>query len=83
MIGQRSRPSGSDQRDCGRPGFRGCWRSMRVLVSADLPGPALDALRAAHEVEVGPNPRGLGHEGILARIAGADALVTLVTDRVD
>jgi len=55
----------------------------RVLVSAPLPGPAVELLRAAHEVEVGADPVGLGREGILARVAACDALVTLVTDRVD
>ncbi|MFT3764937.1 MAG: D-glycerate dehydrogenase [Minicystis sp.] len=54
-----------------------------VLVSAPLPGPAVDLIRAAHHVDVGPDPIGLGHAGLLARIADRDALVTLVTDRVD
>ena len=55
----------------------------KVLVSAPLPGPAVELLRAAHEVLVGADPIGLGREGILARVAGCDALITLVTDRVD
>jgi glyoxylate reductase len=55
----------------------------KILVSAPLPGPALDLLRAAHDVDVGADPTGLGHAGILARVGPCDALVTLVTDRVD
>ncbi len=55
----------------------------RVLVSAPLPGDALNALRAAHEVDVGEDPRGLGKAGIVARASGAEALLTLVTDRID
>jgi glyoxylate reductase len=55
----------------------------RVLVSAPLPGPAVASLRSAHEVVVGVDPVGLGREGILAQVSGCDALVTLVTDRVD
>ena len=55
----------------------------KVLVSAALPGPALDLLRAHHDVEVGPEPIGLGREGLLARIADAAALITRVSDRVD
>jgi glyoxylate reductase len=54
-----------------------------VLVSAPLPGPAVDLIRAQHAVTVGESPQGLGREGILTRIADFDALVTLVTDRVD
>ncbi len=55
----------------------------KVLVSAPLPGPAVERLRAAHEVDAGDDPIGLGKGGILARAEGIDALVTLVTDRVD
>ena len=54
----------------------------RVLISAPLPGPAVERMRAAHDVEVGADPIGLGREGILARIAPCEALVTLVTDHV-
>ena len=55
----------------------------RVLVSAPLPGSAVDLLRAAHAVDVGADPIGLGRTGILARVGPCDALVTLVTDRID
>ncbi len=55
----------------------------KVLVSMTLPGPALELLRAHHEVEVGPDPVGLGRDGILARIGDAAALITRVSDRVD
>jgi glyoxylate reductase len=55
----------------------------KVLVSAVLPGPALDLLRRSHDVEVGPEPIGLGREGLLARIADAAAVITRVSDRVD
>jgi glyoxylate reductase len=55
----------------------------KVLVSAPLPGPAVARIAAAHDVEVGADPRGLGRDGILARVAPCDAIVTLVTDRVD
>lgn len=55
----------------------------RVIVSAHLPGPALPALREAHDVVVGDDPTGLGKDGILALAGDADALVTIVTDRVD
>src|SRR3954463_1473705 len=55
----------------------------KVLVSAALPGPALDLLRAHHDVEVGPEPVGLGRDGLLARIGDAAAVITRVSDRVD
>ena len=55
----------------------------KVLVSMNLPGPALDLLRAHHDVEVGPEPAGLGRDGLLARVGDAAALITRVSDRVD
>jgi glyoxylate reductase len=55
----------------------------RILISADLPGPALGLLRAEHEIEVGPVPTGLGQGRILERIANFDALISIVTDRID
>lgn len=59
----------------------------RVLVSAPLPGPAVDSLRGLHDVQVGSEPTGLGRDGSLAVLGepggDIDALITIVTDRVD
>lgn len=59
----------------------------RVLVSAPLPGPAVDSLRAIHDVRSGTSPEGLGREGILAALGDlkgdVEAVITVVTDRVD
>jgi glyoxylate reductase len=55
----------------------------KVLVSAVLPGPALDLLRLHHDVDVGEDPIGLGREGLIARIRDAAAVITRVSDRVD
>lgn len=55
----------------------------RILVTRELPGSALDRLRAAHTVEVWegslpPTP------GVLReRAAAVEGLLTMVTDRVD
>ncbi len=59
---------------------------MKVVVSAPLPGPAVDRLRAEHEVIVGDSPYGLGRDALMALgsshrdIAG---LVTHLADRID
>lgn len=55
----------------------------KVLVSAALPGDALAHLESLHEVEIGDAPTGLGREGILARIGNKQALVSLLSDRID
>jgi glyoxylate reductase len=55
----------------------------RVVVTRELPFPALDRLRAAHEVEVWPE-RGPPPPAALRELAApADALLTMLTDRVD
>ncbi|MEZ4297982.1 MAG: NAD(P)-dependent oxidoreductase, partial [Polyangiaceae bacterium] len=55
----------------------------KVLVSGPLPGPDLARLRAAHDVEIGDSPQGLGREGFLARLADHEAILPFVTDTVD
>ena len=55
----------------------------RVMVTRELPFPALDRLKAAHEVEVWPEPSAPPPEVLRERAAHADALLTMLTDRVD
>jgi glyoxylate reductase len=56
---------------------------MRVFVTRELPGGAVDRLRADHEVEVWPErlppPRG----ELLARAPELEGLLSLLTDRID
>ena len=59
-------------------------RAMRrVFVSRDLPFPALDRLRAEHEVDVWEERTPPPPEELLERAQRADALLTTVTERVD
>jgi glyoxylate reductase len=55
----------------------------RCFVTRSLPGPALDRLRAEHEVEVWADRLPPAYEELSARAANADGLLTLLTDRVD
>jgi glyoxylate reductase len=55
----------------------------RVLITRPLPFPAVAALAAEHDVEVLPGPLPPAPEVLRARVAGADALLCLLTDRVD
>ncbi len=55
----------------------------RVFVSRDLPFPALDRLRAAHEVDVWEERTPPPPDALLARAQQTDALLTTVTERVD
>jgi glyoxylate reductase len=55
----------------------------RCFVTRSLPGPALDRLRARHDVDVWPQRLPPPYEELVARAAGVEGLLTLLTDRVD
>jgi glyoxylate reductase len=55
----------------------------RCFVTRSLPGPALDRLRARHDVDVWPARLPPPYEELVARAAGVEGLLTLLTDRVD
>jgi glyoxylate reductase len=55
-----------------------------IVVMRRIPEPALEALReAGHEVRVSPHDRPLSTEELHEAAAGADAILTLLHDRVD
>jgi glyoxylate reductase len=55
----------------------------RCFVTRNLPGDALDRLRAEHQVEVWPEPNPPPREALLAGVAEAEGLLSLLTDRID
>jgi glyoxylate reductase len=55
----------------------------KVFVTRKLPFDALDRLRAAHDVEVWPEPNPPPPAALRQQAARADALLTMLTDRVD
>jgi glyoxylate reductase len=56
----------------------------RILVSAPLVGEALDSLRrAGHELRVGEAPTGLTRAELERELPWADALVSLLSNRID
>jgi glyoxylate reductase len=57
--------------------------TARIFVSRQLPEPALEILRAAGDVWLSPHDRPLTVAELHAAVAGADAAVTLLHDRVD
>jgi glyoxylate reductase len=57
--------------------------TARIFVSRQLPEPALEVLRAAGDVWLSPHDRPLTVAELYAAVAGADAAVTLLHDRVD
>src|SRR5262245_30494274 len=55
----------------------------RCFVARDLPGEGLERLRTAHEVVVWPEPSPPPREALLAGVAEAAGLLSLLTDPVD
>ena len=55
----------------------------RVVVTGRIPEAALEKLRAEHEVDAWAGPESISREELLRRVAGADAVVSLLTERID
>ena len=55
----------------------------RVVVTGKVPDAALEKLRAEHEVDAWTGPESISREELLRRVAGADAIVSLLTERID
>ncbi|QDY66684.1 D-glycerate dehydrogenase [Glutamicibacter halophytocola] len=55
----------------------------KVVVTGRIPEAALEKLRAEHEVDAWDGEQSISREELLAKVPGADALVTLLTERVD
>ncbi len=55
----------------------------RVVVTGRIPDAAIEKLRAEHEVDAWTGPEAISREELLRRVAGADAIVSLLTERVD
>jgi len=56
---------------------------MNVYVTRRIPQENLDLLGSRHQVEVNPHDRALTRDELLAAVRGRDAVITLLTDRVD
>ncbi len=55
----------------------------RVVVTGRIPEAAIEKLRAEHEVDAWEGSESIGREELLRRVAGADAVVSLLTERID
>jgi glyoxylate reductase len=55
----------------------------RVVVTGRVPQPALEKLRASHDVDAWEGSESISREELLRRVAGADAIVSLLTERID
>ena len=55
----------------------------RVVVTGRIPETALENLRANHDVIAWESEGSISREELLRRVAGADAIVSLLTERVD
>ena len=55
----------------------------KIVVTGRIPEVAVERLRAEHEVDAWSAAEAISREELLTRVAGADALLTLLTERVD
>jgi lactate dehydrogenase-like 2-hydroxyacid dehydrogenase len=54
-----------------------------VYITRMIPQETIDFLRQFHDVEVNPHDRALTREELLQQVRGRDAVITLVTDKID
>ena len=55
----------------------------RVVVTGKVPAVAVERLRAAHDVDAWDSESPIARSELLSRVKGADAVVSLLTERVD
>ncbi len=55
----------------------------RIVVTGRVPDAAIEKLRAEHDVDAWPGPESIGREELLRRVAGTDAVLSLLTERID
>jgi glyoxylate reductase len=55
----------------------------RVVVTGRVPEPALESLRAEHDVWMHDDTSPISREALLQAVGGADALVSLLTEKID
>jgi glyoxylate reductase len=55
----------------------------RVVITGRIPETAIEKLRAEHDVDAWTGSESIGREELLHRVAGADAVVSLLTERID
>ena len=55
----------------------------KIVVTGRIPEVAVEMLRAEQEVDAWSDAESIGRDELLSRVVGADALVTLLTERVD
>lgn len=58
-------------------------KRSNIYLTRMIPQENIDALRQHHDVEVNPHDRALTPEELLQAVRGRDAVITLLTDRVD
>ena len=56
---------------------------MKIVITGRIPETAVEQLRAEHEVDAWSAAEAISRDELLSRVAGADALLTLLTERVD
>ncbi|MDN5761937.1 MAG: D-glycerate dehydrogenase [Microlunatus sp.] len=55
----------------------------RIVVTGRVPEPAVESLRAAHDVDGHESTEPISRDALLRKVSGADALVSLLTERID
>lgn len=56
---------------------------MRIFITRHIPGKALELLKQSHEVDIWAGPGAIPHNELLKRVVGVDAILSLLTEKID
>jgi len=56
---------------------------LKVFITRSIPGTAIDDLKKVHQVDIWPGPGAIPREDLLAGVRGADAIISLLTEKID
>ncbi|MBI5357093.1 D-glycerate dehydrogenase [Candidatus Collierbacteria bacterium] len=56
---------------------------MKIFVTRQTPGNALEELKKVHQVEIWPGPGTIPREILLKKVSGAGAIIPMLTEKID
>ena len=56
---------------------------MKIFVTRQIPGTALEELKKVHQVEIWPGPGAIPRDVLLNKVTGAGAVISMLTEKID
>src|SRR3989338_5019588 len=56
---------------------------MKIFITRQIPGIALEELKKAHQVEIWSGPGAIPRNILLKKVAGVNAVISMLTEKID